>query len=43
MFNLIPTELFLVHGQLRMASQEVLNAKDYQPRSLKFIKVVLRA
>jgi hypothetical protein len=40
-FNL--AEMFVVHCQLRLAVQEVLNAKHSQPLSLKFIKVALRA
>ena len=40
-FNL--AEKFVVHGQLRPAGQESLNAKHYQPPSLQLIKVALRA
>ena len=40
-FNL--AEMFVVHGQLRLAGQEALNAKHSQPPSLQLIKVALRA
>ena len=40
-FNL--AEMFVVHGQLRLASQEALNAKYSQPPSLQLIKVALSA
>jgi len=40
-FNL--AEMFVVHGQLRLAGQEALNAKHSQPPSPQLIKVALRA
>ena len=40
-FHLV--EMFVVHGQLRLAGQEALNAKHSQPPSLQLIKVALRA
>ena len=36
-------EMFVVHGQLRLAGQEALNAKHSQPPSPQLIKVALRA
>ena len=36
-------EMFIVHGQLRLAGQEALNAKHTQPSSPQLIKVALRA
>ncbi len=39
-FNM--AEMFVVHGQLRLAGQEALNAKYSQAPSLKLIKVALR-
>jgi hypothetical protein len=36
-------KMFVVHGQLRLAGQEALNAKHSQPPSLQLIKVALRA
>ena len=36
-------EMFVIHGQLRLAGQEALNAKHSQPPSLQLIKVALRA
>ena len=35
-------EMFLVHGQLRLAGQEALNTKHSQPPSDQLIKVALR-
>jgi hypothetical protein len=40
-FNL--AEMFVLHGQLRMAGQEALNAKHSQPPLLHLIKVADRA
>ena len=40
-FNL--AEMFVGHGQLRLAGQEALNAKHPQPPSPQLIKVALRA
>jgi hypothetical protein len=40
-FNL--AEMFVVHGELRLAGQEVLNAKHSQSPSPQLIKVTLRA
>lgn len=40
-FNL--AEMFVGHGQLRLAGQEALNAKHSQPPSPQLIKVALRA
>ena len=40
-FNL--AEMFVGHGQLRLAGQEALNAKHSQPPSPGLIKVALRA
>jgi hypothetical protein len=40
-FNL--AEMFVVHGQLRLADQEALNARHSQPPLLQLIKVALRA
>jgi hypothetical protein len=40
-FNL--AEMYSIHGQLRLAGQEALNAKHSQPPSLQLIKVALRA
>ena len=40
-FNLV--EMFLIHGQLRLAGQEALNVKHAQQPSLQLIKVALRA
>jgi len=39
-FNL--AEMFVGHGQLRLAGQEALNAKHSQPPSPQLIKVALR-
>jgi hypothetical protein len=39
-FNL--AEMFVGHGQLRLAGQEALNAKYSQPPSPQLIKVALR-
>ena len=36
-------EMFVIHGQLRLAGQEALNAKHSQPPSPQLIKVALRA
>ena len=36
-------DIFVVHGQIRLAGQEALNAKHSQPPSLQLIKVALRA
>ena len=36
-------EMFVIHGQLRLAGQEALNAKHSQPLSPQLIKVALRA
>jgi hypothetical protein len=36
-------EMFIGHGQLRLAGQEALNAKHSQPPSPQLIKVALRA
>jgi hypothetical protein len=43
--DLIPfssPEIFVGHGQLRLAAQEALNAKHTQPPSPQLIKVALR-
>jgi hypothetical protein len=40
-FNL--AEMFVVHGQIRLAGQEALNAKHSEPPSLQLINVALRA
>jgi hypothetical protein len=36
-------EMFVIHGQLRLAGQKALNAKHSQPPALTLIKVALRA
>jgi hypothetical protein len=40
-FNL--AEMFVVHGQLRLAGQEALNAKHAQQPTLQLIKVAFHA
>jgi hypothetical protein len=36
-------EMFVIHGQLRLAGQEALNAKHSQPPSHQLIKFALRS
>ena len=36
-------EMFVIHGQLRLAGQEALKAKHSQPPNHQLIKVVFRA